>query len=89
MKVEVNGNTIYSNYPQDYTLDWDNLRSMTEEQRKSFLENPEIITTRIDEYNLPSLLIKLIKSLKKNQVAEMTTTKVDKIHKNFPSTWFD
>jgi hypothetical protein len=89
MKVEVNGTQIFSNYPADYTLDWDNLRPMTPEARKSFLESPEIITTRIDEYNLPSLLNKLIKSLKKNQVVEMTTTRIDKIHKNFPSQWFD
>jgi hypothetical protein len=48
-----------------------------------------LITVRIDDYNLPSILIKLIKSLKKNSVAVMETTRIDKIHKNFPSEMFD
>jgi len=39
---------------------------------------------------MPSLLIKLIKSMKKNSVVEMTTTKVEeKLHKNFKSDFLD
>lgn len=63
----------------------DDLKQMTEEQRKEFIENEQFITLRIDDYCLPSLLIKLIKSLKKNSVATMTTTRIDKLHKNFAS----
>lgn len=38
---------------------------------------------------MPSLLIKLIKSMKKNSVVEMTTTRIDKLHRNFTSTFLD
>jgi len=87
----VNDKTIYSNYPAeaDQNPDYDNLRKMSKEEQKAFLENPEIMTFRIDEYTLPSIVNKLIKSCKKNVKVEMTTTKIDKIHKNFPSKMFD
>ena len=89
LMVEVNDACIYSNYPAKADLEFDNMRDMNAEERKEFLSNPEILTTRIDEYNLPSILNKLLKSCKKNVKIEMTTTKIDKIHKNFPSTMFD
>jgi hypothetical protein len=62
---------------------------MNGEQREAFLLDPTLLTLRIDEYNLPSVLIKLIKSMKKNQVAVMETTRLDKLHKNFASPMFD
>lgn len=62
---------------------------MNSEQREAFLLDPTLLTLRIDEYNLPSVLIKLIKSMKKNQVAVMETTRLDKLHKNFASPMFD
>ena len=44
----------------------------------------------MDRYVLPSLLQKLIKSMKKNSVVTMTTTRVkDKLHSNFVSPWLD
>lgn len=89
LKVEVNGDQIYSNYPAEAASNFDDLKSMSNEQRKEFLANPEILLVRIDDYQLPSILIKLIKSLKKNSVAVMETTRIDKLHKNFPSTFLD
>jgi len=62
---------------------------MRSEQREAFLLDPTLLTLRIDEYNLPSVLIKLIKSMKKNQVSVMETTRLDKLHKNFASPMFD
>jgi hypothetical protein len=62
---------------------------MTLEQRKKLTEDETLITMRIDDYQMPSLLIKLIKSMKKNSVAEMTTTRIDKLHRNFPSAFLD
>lgn len=44
---------------------------------------------RIDDYTLPSLMIKLLKAMKKNQVCEMTTNRVDKLRTNFKSKLFD
>jgi len=66
LKVEVNGTQIYSNYPDDAPDNFDNLRNLSKEERKEFLNDPQILTTRIDDYQLPSLLNKLLKSMKKN-----------------------
>lgn len=62
---------------------------MSQEERQKLCEDSTLISVRIDDYQLPSLLIKLIKSLKKNSVAEMTTTKIDKLHRNFTSPFLD
>lgn len=62
---------------------------MTKEQRYEFLDSPQILKVRIDDYQLPSLLIKLIKSLKKNSHVVMETTRIDKLHKNFPSEFLN
>jgi hypothetical protein len=62
---------------------------MTPEERNKLTEDATLITARIDDYKMPSLLIKLIKSMKKNSVAEMTTTRIDKLHRNFPSAFLD
>lgn len=87
LSAEVNGTVIYSNYPE--VPDQDNLKLMSKEERESFLSQSGLLTLRIDDYQLPSILIKLIKSLKKNSVVEMTTTRLDKLHKNFASPMFD
>ena len=39
----------------------------------------------LDEYELPSLFIKVIKSMKKSGVVEVTSTRMDKILTNFPN----
>lgn len=89
LKIDVNGEQIYSNYPADAAPDFDNLRQMSQDERKEHLQNPDLLTLRIDDYTLPSLIIKLIKSMKKNQKSEMTTTRIDKLHKNFASPFLD
>lgn len=53
------------------------------------MEDPSLLTVRIDDYKLPSILIKLVKSLKKNSVVVMETTRIDKLHKNFASEFLD
>jgi hypothetical protein len=40
---------------------------------------------RLDEYELPSLVIKVIKSMKKSGVVEIVTTRMDKWQSNFPN----
>lgn len=82
---------MYSNYPQENADDGkaDNLKLMSPEEREEFLKDPTLLSLRIDDYTLPSVLIKLIKSLKKNSVAVMETTRLDKLHKNFASEMFD
>lgn len=90
LKVQVNGTEVYSNYDnnQDPAKSED-MRSMIPEDRKLLTEDSTLITARIDDYQMPSLLIKLIKSMKKNSVVEMTTTRVDKLHRNFRSSFLD
>lgn len=49
-----------------------------------------MIKLRLDDYVLPSLLQKLMKSIKKNGVVTMITTRVkDKLHTNFVSDWLN
>ena len=38
---------------------------------------------RLDTYSLPSLMIKIIKSMKKNGVVEVKTTNIAKLQTNF------
>jgi hypothetical protein len=48
-----------------------------------------LLALRLDNYILPSTMQKMIKSMKKNQVAVLTTTRIDKLHTNFPSPFLD
>ena len=89
MKVEVNGVEICSNYqPGDVQL-LDDLRDMSKEQRKALLEGSSLFTYKINSYTLPSLFNKVIKSLKKNSVVEVTSTNIAKLRSNLKSEWFD
>jgi len=62
---------------------------MTQEEREQSLDDPTLIKQRIDDYEMPSLLIKILKSIQKNQVVQLTTTQVDKLRTNFPSDFLD
>lgn len=89
MKVNVNGHEIFSNYqPGDVEL-LDDLRDISKEQRVALLKDPSLITYKINSYTLPSLFNKVIKSLKKNSVVEVTSTNITKLKSNFKSEWFD
>jgi hypothetical protein len=63
----------------------ENLKKVSEEERKKYLAkvDSELFTVRIDEYELPSLLIKVIKTMKKNGVTSVSTTRMDKMISNF------
>ena len=62
----------------------ENLRPLSADERKQYLEKAEgLYTIRMDTYCLPSLMIKMIKSMKKNGVLEVTTTRIDKLKTNF------
>ena len=92
MKIEVNGEKIFSNYPQDSEHaieDQEDFKVLTLELRLLHLQDPSLLCLKIDAYRLPSLLNKMIKSMKKNQVAILTTTRIDKLHTNFPSDFLD
>jgi tetratricopeptide (TPR) repeat protein len=96
--VQVNGKEIISNYPEfapnllpeetKEQLPYDcgeseNLRSLSTEQKKAYLETANLWSLRLDSYALPSLMIKVLKSMKKNGVCEVKTTRVAKMKSNF------
>lgn len=92
LKIEVNGSQIFSNYPEsDLPIEkMEDYKEMTIEQRQEHLQDPTLLHVKLDNYILPSLLQKLMKSLKKNQVVTMTTTKIkEKLHTNFKSEFLD
>jgi tetratricopeptide (TPR) repeat protein len=98
LQVQVNGKEIISNYPEfapnllpeetkeqlpyDYG-ESENLRSLSTEQKKAYLETANLWSLRLDSYALPSLMIKVLKSMKKNGVCEVKTTRVAKMKSNF------
>lgn len=58
---------------------------MSAEDKKAFLASIDdsLYKVQLDSYTLPSLVIKVIKTMKKNGVTEFTTTRVEKLHSNF------
>lgn len=72
--------------PYDYH-DSEDLRALTVEERAAYIKRMEdqLFTVKLDRYELPSLLIKVIKSQKKNAVCEIKTTRLDKLLTNFPN----
>ena len=49
-----------------------------------------LLEMKIDDYKMPSLFNKIFKSMKKNGVVEITTSKVkEKLMTNFASEWLD
>jgi hypothetical protein len=67
--------------------DSEDLRTLTVEQRAAYIESikDQLFTVKLDRYELPSLIIKVIKSQKKNGVCEIKTTRLDKLLTNFPN----
>jgi len=92
IKIEVNGNQIFSNYPEsDKAIEeQEDFKEMTLDERVELLKDTSLIKLKMDTYTLPSLLQKLFKSMKKNTVATMTTTKVnEKLRTNFTSDFLN
>lgn len=93
MQILVNDKIIVNNYPEkdpyvDVAYDFhesENLKVITKEQQAEYLKKieDEIYTNKLDDYELPSLITKIIKTMKKNGVVEVTTTRIDKLMSNF------
>ena len=62
---------------------------MSEEEKKNLFDDPSLYIEKLDDYNYPSLLVKVIKSMKKNEVCEFITDKIEKLRNNFISSYFD
>jgi hypothetical protein len=92
--VIVNDEVKVNNYPEKDPIDSEkqydyyeseNIKAMTKEDGEEYLKkiDDELYSMRLDEYVLPSLMIKIIKSMKKNGVVEVTTKRLDKLQSNF------
>lgn len=90
LRIELNDKIMFDNYPKDVEpMYGEDLKPMTPEERVAKLSDETLMSYKLDEYKVPSLLTKLIKSMKKNMVVEMTTTCLERIHTNFKSDFFD
>ena len=70
--------------------DQEDFKLLTLEERAELIKDESLIKLQLDHYILPSLLQKVIKSMKKNMVVTMTTTLVkEKLHTNFVSDWMN
>ena len=95
LEVAVNEEVILSNFPKVDPAtgqSWDlfkseNLRTLTSDQKQVYLKEVDstLFKMRLDSYELPSLIIKVIKTMKKNGVTTIETTRIDKLHTNFKS----
>lgn len=58
---------------------------MDKDGKKEYLEKEDssIFKIRLDSYSLPSLIPKVMKTMKKNGITEITTTRIEKLHSNF------
>ena len=64
----------------------ENMKKIPKDARPFYLNAQEdLVRIALDSYELPSLFIKVIKSMKKSGVVEVTTTRMDKIRTNFPN----
>lgn len=62
---------------------------MTPEDKERLYADSTLYSYRLDDYQLPSLIQKVVKSMKKNEVCEIITTKIDKLLTNFSSEVLD
>lgn len=87
LQILVNGNQIVNNYPDNWNFETseDLSQYKTTEAKKEYLQSVsnDLYYLRLDSYELPSLLIKIIKTMKKNGVTEIVTTRIDKLQTNF------
>ena len=93
LQVIVNNEVKVNNYPEkdpisDEPYDFyesENIKAMTKEEGVEYLQkiDGDLFAIKLDEYSLPSLMIKIIKSMKKNGVVEVTTNRLDKLQSNF------
>lgn len=85
----VNGEVKVNNYPEkdpssgeayDF-YESENIKAMSKEEGAEYLKkiDGELYAVKLDDYNLPSLMIKILKSMKKNGVVEVTTNRLDKL----------
>jgi len=100
LRIQLDEEELYSNFPKElsemkgqdelnFLQTFNDFKEMTTEQREASLDNPALIKQKMDSYEMPSTLTKLVKSIQKNQVVRLTTMDLAKLRTNFASSYFD
>jgi hypothetical protein len=77
LRIQLDEEELYSNFPKElselkgqdelnFLQTFHDFRDMTTEQREASLENPTLIKQKMDAYEMPSTLTKLVKAIQKN-----------------------
>jgi hypothetical protein len=74
MRIKVNDIEVLSNYEEGDLLTMYDLKRSTDEEKEAAFNHPAVYKFKLDAYTLPSLLLKVIKSMKKNEVCLFSTT---------------
>jgi len=86
MRITVNGQVVLNNFEDGNPKDLYNHTTLNEEQLKQLVEDETNYTFTLDKYALPSVLIKVIKSMKRNEVCELVMKgQFDRLTSNFPN----
>lgn len=92
IRIDIDGKTVVNNFPDADVLAF-NLNDLDEEQKQTAKEDPTLFTVTLDAYDIPKLLIKAIKGMKRNEVSEWIINNpskhIDRLKSNFTSKYFD
>lgn len=92
MKISVNGNTVLNNFPEGEEESKSPLafwNSLSDDDKKTLFDREGLFEFGLDSYQLPSPLIKVLKSMKKLELCEFETTNIEKLRTNFPNKYFN
>jgi len=82
LRITVNGEVVVNNFPPE-TDTIEKLKALDVVQAQGAYK------FNIDIYTLPSVLIKVLKTMQRGSIVEFETTRTDKLRTNFPNHVFD
>ena len=90
MKITVNDEEKFSNFPEGADPA-QVFEGMSDEDRKVLEADEEgkLYTFSLDQYTLPKVIRKVVRSMKKGEICEVKTDQVSKLCTNFPNEVFD
>ncbi|CDW79222.1 peptidyl-prolyl cis-trans isomerase fkbp62-like [Stylonychia lemnae] len=90
MRITVNGEVKLNNFSEGDPKELYNQLNMNEEQINELIQDESLYSFTLDKYVLPSVLIKVLKSMKRNEVTELVLrSHFDKLATNFPNQYFN
>ncbi len=90
MKITVNDEEKFSNFPEGVEPS-QVFEGMSDDARKVLEADEEgkLYTFSLDQYTLPKVIRKVVRSMKKGEICEVKTDQVSKLCTNFPNEVFD